>query len=149
MSSLPSNPSPAFVRRNPHIYGNVAFKQPVLSGPVALEILESAKESKRIRQPKPVKLNATETRALEWLRGRYPGATIHVHAKIYVLALGVKYTPEFTAHVDGRETAWEVKGKHIWDDAVVKIKMAARVFNDTKWVLIWEDGGWMEQVVES
>lgn len=103
-------------------------------------------EGKRIKQCRIPKLNKTELRFITMLRGSRPDLTIRVHAKTYLLANGVRYTPEATAIVEGREWAWEVKGKKIWDDAVVKIKVAAENFPEICWYMVWEEKGvWNSQ----
>lgn len=76
-------------------------------------------------------------------------------AKRYQLANGVTYTPDITASswpddegVEAAvETAWEVKGVHSWDDAMVKIKVAAHEWPEIRWFLVWKDpaGRWQKQ----
>lgn len=74
-------------------------------------------------------------------------------AKRYKLGNGVNFTPDFTSSSwpdegGSKETAWEVKGKHSWDDAIVKIKMAATVWPEINWWFCWKDDGhWKEQRV--
>jgi hypothetical protein len=76
-----------------------------------------------------------------------------------VLANGLRYTPDFfTFSKDGRKSeAWEVKGAtngkiYARDDAIAKLKMAARVYPDVIFRLVYKDkttpGGWrMEEVL--
>lgn len=102
----------------------------------------------RIRQSTQPKLNKTEQRGIAFLRAKFPEIHFRIHAKTYQLANGVKYTPEATAIVNGVETAWEVKGPKIWDDATVKIKVAANQFPEIEWYMIWEEksrGSWLTQ----
>jgi hypothetical protein len=45
-------------------------------------------------------------------------------------------------------TAWEVKGPRSWDDALVKIKVAATAYPEVKWLLVWKHNGrWEHQEV--
>ena len=106
----------------------------------------------RIRQTTKPELNKTERRGIEFLKRRYPDAKLRIHSKTYVLANGVRYTPEATAVINGVERAWEVKGPKIWDDATVKIKVAANEFPEIIWNMIWEDKKtkeWRSQIILS
>ncbi len=78
------------------------------------------------------------------------------HSLTFKLANGVTYCPDvFVSEwpVIGecaKPTAWEVKGKKAWDDAIVKLKVAAHEWPEIRWVLVWKDsrdGGWREQTI--
>jgi len=105
--------------------------------------------SKRIRQKSGPKMNKLESEFWEVLRNDSTVCDVRPHAKTYVLGNGVRYTPDFTGRVSQVETAWEVKGKHSWDDALVKIKMAPTIFPEIRWFMVWKDseGQWQKQKV--
>jgi len=70
------------------------------------------------------------------------------------LCNGVHYTPDvFIPNWPwdlqiAMPTAFEVKGPKAWDDAIVKIKMAAHEWPDIRWILAWkENGQWKTQVI--
>ena len=105
-------------------------------------------------------MNRLETEFYERIRSQYPNfPPVRCHAKTYLLANGVRYTPDFSASSwpdiredqtagPARETCWEVKGPHSWDDALVKIKVAAHEFPEIHWLFVWKkDGRWCEQTV--
>jgi hypothetical protein len=54
---------------------------------------------------------------------------------------GVRYTPDWTAWLAGRLTAWETKGPHARDDSIVKLKVAAATWRNISFVLAWRDSG--------
>lgn len=122
--------------------------------PTVKESLTVPKPAKRIRQSSKG-LNKLESEQFEWLKKWHPYAVIRPHALTFVLANGVRYTPDFTSPGVRLEsddtllpTAWEVKGKHAWDDAIVKLKVAASVFPEYRWILVSKpDGVWREQVI--
>jgi hypothetical protein len=110
----------------------------------------------RIRQHVKPKLNQTERDALEWLKRDYQMAyDLRPHAIRLELANGCLYTPDIigspTAHnPDPYIRAWEVKGKHAWDDSIVKLKVAAREWPSIRFTLLWRErkhGPWLEQEV--
>lgn len=104
----------------------------------------------RVRQATKPKCNKLE---LEWgahLRAVYgPGVRWRDHAKTYLLANGVRYTPDWVGTSKGQEIAWEVKGSRAWDDAMVKIKVAAHEWPEVQWWLCWtnQGGQWQTQRV--
>lgn len=127
---------------------NIALQEAIAKAPDNAPISVVHPKENRIRQSTQPKLNKTEQRGISFLRAKFPEINFRIHAKTYQLANGVKYTPEATAIVNGVETAWEVKGPKIWDDATVKIKVAANQFPEIEWYMIWEEksrGSWLTQ----
>lgn len=104
------------------------------------------KPTKRIRQSTKPLLNKLEQ---EW----FDYATAIYHERImpqslgFRLGNGVVYWPDFVSH--SFTHAWEIKGRQpIQDDSVVKIKVAARLYPQIKWSLVWKEGGhWKDQIV--
>jgi hypothetical protein len=142
--SLPSNPSAAFIARNPHLYGAAKTRD------MGIPITQS-KPSKRLRQnPKPL-MNKLETEWFNRLKIEHPHCRIHAQDKTFRLANGLRYTPDFTA-IDAddndnlSEMAWEVKGKWVDGDSFPKLKMAATVWPEVQWTLVWKENGvWKQQ----
>lgn len=64
----------------------------------------------------------------------------------FVLARGCTYTPDFeVVRHSGKVEYHEVKGGHVWDDAAVKFKVAAEIFQTHRWVWAQKKprgGGW-------
>lgn len=130
--------------------GNIQVQNMLKAARGDITVPKAAPAPIRIRQSTKPDLNKTEARGIAFLQRRYPDALLRVHAKTYVLANGVRYTPEATAILDGVEHAWEVKGPKIWDDATVKIKVAANEFPEIVWTMIWEDSKtkeWKTQII--
>lgn len=109
---------------------------------------------RRVKQKTKPLLNKLES---EWLtilkecRGDNNFAEVRSQAIRFQLCNGVTFTPDLFsfAWIRGEPHAWEVKGKHAWDDAIVKIKMAAQEWPEIKWILVWksDDGLWREQEI--
>jgi len=109
---------------------------------------------KRLRQTNKPLMNKLEAEFYGRIKDAYPNyPPIRIQAKTYRLANGLRYTPDFTASSwpgDGgpaQETAWEVKGPWIDGDSFPKLKMAASVWPEVRWLLVWKDstGQWNEQ----
>ena len=59
-----------------------------------------------------------------------------------------RYHPDFITLKDGLLTAYECKGPQFWDDAKVKLKVAAREYPFIRFVLVKREGGrWIETEV--
>ena len=114
---------------------------------VAPQATETIVAKKRIRQALP-RQNRWE---LEWaiqLKAQ-THLTVMSHAMKLQLASGCWYEPDifaWDAHLN-RLLAYEVKG-FARDDAVVKLKVAARVYPWIAFWLVWKDKGqWQEQPI--
>lgn len=103
------------------------------------------KTSKRLKQSQRPLMNRLETEFYGVLKSR-SYVNIRPQAKTYRIANGLRYTPDFTAIVQGCEVAWEVKGKWVDGDSFPKLKMAAAAWPEINWWLAWKDSGqWKEQ----
>lgn len=109
----------------------------------------------RLRQnPKPV-LNKLETEYFNLIKDKFPNfPPVRPQAKTFRLCNGVRYTPDLSCSYwpveagPSTETCWEIKGPKSWDDAIVKIKMAAHEFPEICWRFVWKESGeWREQIV--
>ncbi len=110
------------------------------------------KPKKRIRQSSKPLMNKLETEFYNRIKDQYPNyPPVRAQAKTFRLANGVRFTPDLTCSIwpddnePAKETAWEVKGKHAWDDSICKLKMAASAFPEVRWFLCWksENGSWI------
>lgn len=104
-------------------------------------------QKKRIRQGLP-KQNRWE---LEWQLklNALPHLTVAYHAMKLQLASGCWYEPDIVAWDINlsRLLVYEVKG-FARDDAIVKLKVAARVYPWISFWLVWKDKGqWLEQPI--
>jgi hypothetical protein len=85
----------------------------------------------------------------EWgERLQHSGIEYRRHSDIaFRLANGVVYWPDWTGYTEGQPCAWEVKG-FMRDDAAVKLKVAASLYPEVRWFLVWkEKGEWKQQEV--
>lgn len=95
-------------------------------------------------------LNQLETAFLRELRGR-GFDWLGIQPWGFKLASDrTRYHPDFVTLGDGQLTAWETKGAQFWDDAKVKLKVAARQYPFIRFVLVKreKDGQWIEQEVK-
>jgi hypothetical protein len=82
------------------------------------------------------RLNKTERAWLEVVRSR-PHEWLGIQNLTLKLADDTRYTPDIIVkYADGLPVVYEVKGGHIWDDAKVKLKVAAREFRWLTFVLV-------------
>jgi hypothetical protein len=134
----------AEVRRlNPHLFNSLE--------PEAKKLLNSSPlEPRRIRQRTKTTLTKTEAAALEYVRLMWPEWSFMPHALRLELANGCLYTPDLVGrHLTDPIRVFEVKGKHAWDDSIVKLKVAARDWAAIHFWIIWREGAhWRTQRVE-
>lgn len=123
-------------RRNPEIYGELVAAEPV-----------PTMAGQRIRQRSKPLMNKLEYEFWhDYLEQRYPEAK--PQALRFRLANGLTLTPDFADLSVQPVKAWEVKGKHAWEDSLVKLKAAAAIWKEVRWVLVWKkDGQWHQQEV--
>jgi hypothetical protein len=89
------------------------------------------------------KLNKTETRRLNYLRA-LKVESLRFHAITLKLADDCRLTVDFTYVEGGRMVFEDVKGFQR-EDALIKMKMAARLFSEFRFVIVKEQGvgmGW-------
>lgn len=151
MSTLPTNPSESTKRRNPTLYASGKISS------VGYEIDGPAKPvPNRIRQDSKPLMNKLEQEWFNILSVQFPNyPRPRAQAVTFKLANGVRYTPDvFATSWPGFNggpswpAAWEVKGKHAWDDSLVKLKVAAHEWPDVQWMLCWKvDGEWKQQEI--
>ena len=127
-------------RRNPHLFGQVEVQAPT--------------PRTRLRQSSKPLMNKLEQEWFDIVKRQHPNLpSPRPQAKTYRIGNGVRFTPDVTASIwpsdeGARETAWEVKGRRAWDDAIVKLKIAATTLPEVRWILVWkENGEWKEQII--
>ena len=143
LKALFPNASEAFLKANAaieEIRQEIDARKPGIGVRYATE---ATKTVAPIRQNCAAKLNKTEAAFLEHLRSVNPKATILSQAVNLEIANGCQYRPDFlvVTEIFDRESgspgvylqAFEVKG-FFRDDAVVKIKVAARAH---PWICFW------------
>jgi len=94
-------------------------------------------------------MNKTEARYSQVLEGWKAIGLVREYrfeAVKFKLADATFYTPDFMVIRPTREIEFiEVKGGKIWDDAVVKFKVAAQSFPMFTWAMLqWKGGVWTE-----
>lgn len=117
----------------------------------------SKPKAKRIRQDTKPLLNKTEERALEYLKRKHPSLKILGQSIRFRLANGLWYKPDLIAFTEQVIPPWvlvyEVKGPHAFRGGFENLKMAASVYRDFAWFLLWEDpprsNNWLTQEVLS
>ena len=128
--------------RNPHLN---------INNPI-VEI--KSEQGKRVRQSSKPALNKLETEFKNYMLALCPSSVIHEQSVTVKLGNGVRYTPDLFMLSDDyadygeRPTFFEVKGPHAFDGALEKLKIAAGMYPEFTWILVWKDAGiWMEQVI--
>lgn len=137
------------IARNPHIpelfgAGGGPEKSPSPHAASSLSEHVPARPS-RIRQRSKPLSNQLEAEFGRIIRSLWPDATIWEKGLSFRLANGCVYWTDWVVW-DGRKLiCHEVKGKKAWDDAIVKLKVAARTFPQFEWFLQDKlDGQWRE-----
>jgi len=148
MNEIPKNVSESVRRRNPHLYG------PVVGGVEACQPKQTAIPTlqNRIRQNSKPLMNKLETEFYNRTWSATESKRVHIQAITFKLANGLRYTPDFVWQdiCDSRWQiiAYEVKGAWVDGDSFPKLKMAATVFPEITWLLVWKESGvWKEQRV--
>ena len=116
----------------------------VSSRPLASVPAQSS--AKRIRQNTKPMMNKLETEFFESQLKTMYSTPISIQAISFRLANGLRYTPDFVSLSNLK--AWEVKGAWVDGDSFPKLKMAAAVYPEIVWLLVWKKNGvWREQRV--
>lgn len=102
---------------------------------------------KRIRQSSKPLMNKLESQWCEVLRrGCAPGELL-IQALRFRLGNGIWYKPDFVI-ISCAITAYEVKGPHSFRGGFENLKVAASLYPEVRWILVWkQDGKWQEQEV--
>jgi hypothetical protein len=103
--------------------------------------------SRRVRQSSKPLMNRLETEFYQLLLADHVAAHIRIQAVKLKIGNGVAYTIDFFNFVD--RIAHEVKGEWCVDDSIVKLKIAAAMYPEIKFVLAWKDKNkhWQRQEI--
>jgi hypothetical protein len=141
MSQLPANPSPEFMRLNPHLYGNAAPK------------LAIAQPAQRIRQNEP-KIRPWEREWADRLLASGNWSNVKLQSIRVRLAHGAWFKPDVSSVENGclgDLHCWEIKGGAKMKGVakgILALKVAAAQYPEIAWHLCWkEHGEWKEQRV--
>lgn len=85
------------------------------------------------------KLNKTEKDYLEYLRRMQP-QWIGIQCITLKLGHDCRYTPDFWALDETGLRAIDTKGKHVWEDSLIKLRTAARMYPFIHFVKATRDG---------
>lgn len=132
---LPDNPLESFRKRNAHLYpGAVPLKAETVNAAQGFSIAPSTDEGK---------LNKTERSRLSFLRATPLIGEIGIQSITLKLGDDCRFTPDFWyVSYGGRFFFEDVKGFQR-DDALVKIKVAARQFSWATFLIVKKNGsGW-------
>ncbi len=126
-------------------------------GPGDRDAIQLAKEKapKRIRQSSKPLLNKTEQRCFDYLSSSMIDAVVKEKPMTFRLCNGVRLTPDigvFMIPGEMKPRMIDVKGQQqIQDDAVVKLKFAAKEWPMFAWLIMWEidgvHGNWCVQEI--
>lgn len=121
-------------RLNPEVFNLARVPAP------ACELDYATLISPKLRQNRGPKTNKTEAAFESWLRAKYPGVQIEREGITFLLANGLRYTPDYAAFNPDRSLVlYEVKGApgaKVWDDSIAKLKMAASKFPTIEFWLV-------------
>jgi hypothetical protein len=134
---LPTNPLESFRKRNPQLYSGAKTTNAASAAP-GFSVAPCTDE---------VKLNKTERARLTFLREVSGNTCLKSQAVTLKLGDDCRFTPDFSyINAFGRMIFEDVKGFQR-DDALVKIKTAARMFSWATFLIVKKDkAGW--QVTE-
>ena len=171
--------SESFKRMNAHLLGGVGMpKTPSMEAYVyrgekvkgcdtdTSRVIQSMPATKAVRQKSGDGMNKTERAAYEYLRDVYCGVkeprrgehglfSIKPHGLTIQLGNGVRFIPDVIVEAGGKILAFEVKAMrgrrvHVEDDASVKVKLAASIWQSIGFTLMWRDkrtGAWEMQEI--
>lgn len=105
----------------------------------------------RVRQSSKPLMNKLESDCFAMLAATGLFDRLRAQAKRFRLGNGIWFKVDITGidTRDGRDTAWEVKGPHAWQSGIQPLKVAAGLYPEIRWLLIWkgEKGAWKQQEI--
>lgn len=151
MNQIPTQVSESVRKRNPHLYGPSDYVIKSLKcGEAYAKEFCTPKPAKRIRQSSKPLLNKLEQEWFDVLLIRYPSHAKAIRPQTirFKLGNGIWYKPDIWCPTLGTwGCCWEVKGPHSFRGGIENLKVAASLYPEIKWVLVWKDKGWQEQEV--
>ncbi|MDE2096140.1 MAG: hypothetical protein KGL39_02770 [Patescibacteria group bacterium] len=152
MKSLPNNPSESFRRRNPNLYRQFPDLQ-AEGSKRELDPKAVANAVRRLRQDTKPLMNGLEQAWFDSLKiNGYAGKKVYdlrAQSLRFRLGNGIWYKPDVTCLVDGSSNyAFECKGPKAFRGGFENLKVAAGLWPDWTFVLVWRvSGRWLEQRV--
>ena len=132
------------VRDNPQAFGVL----PKLTTANAAQ-LKTCNPAKRLRQDTKPLLNKLEAEFQRYEEARI-GEKLLPQALRFRLGNGIWYKPDFlrVRGISGRLMLYEVKGPHSFRGGFENLKVAAGLYRDMDWRLVWKQSGqWQTQDV--
>lgn len=148
-------------REHPDVFGPQGIQTGIKSKSSAVTpVAEPTKRAdKSGSQPRKIlsaedKLNKTEKMLLVLLRAMYlnPSGSAPVNVRIQAIRLELApnctYTPDFSVWFMGKMIFYEAKGAFVRDDAIVKLKTAARLYPEFDfWLCQRKNNKWTEKLM--
>lgn len=141
---------------NKAVLNSPLFKKQYPNGiPARVQPAQTAKVPVPAEKLKPLsardKLNKTEAEFLRHLELGVYGKmdSIGIHCITLKIGDDCRYTPEFFTVQGSNLRLWEVKGGHIWEDSIIKLKTAAQQYPVFTFVKAQKTkDGWQVKVVD-
>jgi hypothetical protein len=95
------------------------------------------------------RLNKLEKSRLQYLR-MLKVPNLRVQSFTLRLAEDTRLTPDFSyLDENGRMVFEDTKGKHTWEDALIKLRVASRIYNEFRFLIVKRDetGGWITKEI--
>lgn len=141
--------------------GAIAYKRRDTNESVVKHLIENPKANIAIASSgKPIvnieRKESTDVQQLNKLETRFHNLLqVSGHQQIFVQSIILKladrcrYTVDFVVLTkDGKLVAYECKGPHAWEDSIIKLKTAARMFPIFEFVLVkYEHGQWIYKTI--
>lgn len=143
--------SQSFKKLNPQLftgtYGGEDDEEHALIEAIAS--MKPAPAKKRIRQSDKPLLNELENEYFQRTRSLLPNATILPQAIRFRLGNGIWFKPDIAIFTNGALEVCEVKGPHAFRGGFENLKVAAGLYKEVRFFLVWKDerGQWQEQEV--
>jgi len=127
--------------------GRTIYQKATPKGSIHSTLTEKPK--KRLRQSQKPLMNKLEQ---EWFDRLLAGGAVKLRAQAvtFRLANGLRFTPDLTYWdpTKDKPCADEVKGRHAWDDSIAKLKMAASLYPEWRWRLVYKvEGQWRTETI--
>lgn len=135
----------------------------VSAGSPPARSVKSAAAPRRLRQSTKPLMNKLEAEFYERLKMLKTPVHFRAQSMRFRLGNGIWYKPDFTAWhnhlyheampangIQIRMIAWEVKGPRAFRGGFENLKVAAALYPEVRWLLVWKDkatGEWQEQCI--
>lgn len=119
-----------------------------LNDAVTFMPLPKPKPAKRVRQSSKPLMNKLENDFYKYLLANFTANLIKIQSLRFKLGNGIWYKPDFVI-TSAWTQCYEVKGPHAFRGGFENLKVAAGLYAELKWLLVWKDeaGTWQKQVI--